>query len=961
MSAKPTSLEVLMAVDDLCDRYVASYRRGESPRIADYLEIVDQAHRLKLLEELIVLELGLRGDRQLSSAEEILQQHVSLLPPDADIETLRSAIQRALTSLPPTRTYDPNPTSGWSPKNDRERDVPRIPGFEIERKVDEGGMGVVYEARQVSLNRRVALKLIRDLDDATPDHLERFRREARAIAELNDPHFVQIYESGEHAGQPYMALEFVDGGTLEELRRGEPQPEKFCAEIVETISRAMFKAHDIGLVHRDLKPHNVLMTRDGTPKIADFGLVKRRKQDDSQRTEDGRVMGTVSYMSREQSYGVEVDARTDIHALGGILYCLLTGRPPYLGATVYDTIQQLRNQEPFAPRQLRPGVSKDLDTICLKCLQKEPRKRYATALDLAEDLRRFLDGRPIVARPVGVIQRSWRWAKRNPLAATVAALVVAIAVISSLMSWRLEVANHNLKNETIAATNARNSAEAARKSEEAARKAKTKQYNELLQSQYISLYHADSLLRNNPIEVKIRKRLMELALKALERLRDPAEPTTLFDRDEAIGNQRLGDVFVVLGDRKQALARYDIVYDVTQRALGKEPDNPIHHRNLAVACDKQAAVLRRLGETLKCREKYEESLRERLQWETLWKPAPDDEEEESDRTGVKSKIAESYMRLGEVNLSLGDARTALGHFTNAQSRYRDLPKEWLTSRLDTMSTLEQFLGETHYQLGDVAEAERYLRRAEEKRVKLYKDRASDEVVDALSRTYLKLGDFYLIAGDLTQAWDRYRRAHAGYAKLLEADPESARNRAGMGDIEYRIGTLLLRAQAAGTTLEHVPSGNDPQTHFAESCRLREELAKIDSDDFQAKIEWAVALARCGRAAEAQAQAELLAAKGVAGAEAQADLAEKPVGNPRLLFQAACTFALGSQASDDAIRTGCHARAYEVLEQLIASGWKDRVMLRDDPDLDPIRKEPRFQELLARLPQPDKQDEDKGDK
>jgi tetratricopeptide (TPR) repeat protein/tRNA A-37 threonylcarbamoyl transferase component Bud32 len=308
---------------------------------------------------------------------------------------------------------------------------PQVEGFSIQSELGRGGMGVVYKARQTKLNRTVALKMVLAGAHAGAEQLARFHAEAEAVAHLQHPHIVQIYEVGEHGGLPFFSLEFVDGGCLADRIGGKPQPVDETAHQVELLARAMAYAHEQGIVHRDLKPANVLLTKDGQPKITDFGLAKRLESDSSQ-TKSGTLMGTPSYMAPEQARGEvrEVGPLADVYALGVILYEMLTGRTPFIGASILDTLQQVRNKEPVPPTQLLPKIPRDLETICLRCLQKDPHKRYASALALADDLRRFQAGEPILARRVGRVERVWRWCKRNPRVAALSAAVVVLLMAS---------------------------------------------------------------------------------------------------------------------------------------------------------------------------------------------------------------------------------------------------------------------------------------------------------------------------------------------------------------------------------------------------------------------------------------------------------------------------------------------------------------------------------------------------
>ena len=306
---------------------------------------------------------------------------------------------------------------------------PMIPGYELLDKLGEGGMGVVYLARQTGLNRRVAVKMIRGGSQARPDHFARFRIEAEAVARLRHPNIIQIYEIGEVDGLPFVSLELLEGGSLADRLEGTPQPARPTAELLITLARAVQVAHDVGIVHRDLKPSNVLFTEDGTPILTDFGLAKRIDSD-SRQTETGQILGSPSYMAPEQARGHtrEIGPAADVYALGAILYEMLTGRPPFKGETPMETARQVIEDEVVPPSQLVPKVARDLETICLHCLKKEPAKRYDLARALAEDLENFLANRPIKARRTPFWERGVKLARRHPIAATLFTLALAAAL-----------------------------------------------------------------------------------------------------------------------------------------------------------------------------------------------------------------------------------------------------------------------------------------------------------------------------------------------------------------------------------------------------------------------------------------------------------------------------------------------------------------------------------------------------
>jgi WD40 repeat protein len=286
---------------------------------------------------------------------------------------------------------------------------------------------------------------------ASPQVLARFKVEAEAVARLQHPNIVQVHDVGRHAGSPFLVLELVEGDNLAQRVAGTPQPAPWSAELVEALARAIHAAHQQGVVHRDLTPANVLLTADGTPKITDFGLAKLLVGGVGPRTVTGELLGTPSYMAPEQATGRqrEIGAATDVYALGAVLYELLTGRPPFRGATVLETLQQVQTTEPVPPSRLVPGLPRDAETVALKCLHKDPAKRYKSAAALAEDLRRYRAGEPIAARPVGSPERAWRWCKRNPVVAglTAAVLLLFAAGFAGVTwnYWRAESARRELE------------------------------------------------------------------------------------------------------------------------------------------------------------------------------------------------------------------------------------------------------------------------------------------------------------------------------------------------------------------------------------------------------------------------------------------------------------------------------------------------------------------------------------
>lgn len=385
--------------------------------------------------------------------------------PSEDAFAAEAACQEAVArwqQVPPTTrevfvpsTAVPAYLTNYAHEGAVETPAPRqVAGYELVSELGRGGMGIVYQARDRKLNRSVGLKMVRAGMSASSVELVRFLSEAESAARLHHPNIVQIYEFGRHHDDPFFAMELLEGGSLAKKIAGIPQAPRFAAELVETLAQAVHYAHQQGIIHRDLKPSNILLTAEGVPRITDFGLAKR-VEGDSGLTASGTILGTPSYMAPEQARGEQraIGPGVDVYALGAILYELLTGRPPFRAATPLDTIYQVLNQDPVAPCRLQPSLPRDLETICLKCLEKEPHKRYADAEALADDLHRFLDGEPIRARPIGLWERGLKWARRRPTAAALVGvssfaaitLIVVGIVYNAWLQTALSKAEENLE------------------------------------------------------------------------------------------------------------------------------------------------------------------------------------------------------------------------------------------------------------------------------------------------------------------------------------------------------------------------------------------------------------------------------------------------------------------------------------------------------------------------------------
>ncbi|MEZ6059513.1 MAG: protein kinase, partial [Planctomycetaceae bacterium] len=442
-------------------------------------------------------------------------------------------------------------------------------GYELLDEVGQGGMAVVYRARQVALGRIVALKQIRSGVHATADELIRFRREVNAVARLNHPAIVQVFDSGEQDGQPYLAMEFMNGGTLADRIEASPLEGRQTARLIAHLADGVESAHANGIIHRDLKPGNVLFRNayddptavdilDGEPKIADFGLA--RADYDHNRTETGIALGTPGYMAPEQiTGGTSVAAAADVYGLGAVLYQCITGRQPFQGATILETLRQVREDSPVAPSALQPRCPRDLETICLKCLNKEPAARYASAAALRDDVQRFILGQAIHARRASVAERAWKWCRRRPAIAALVAVVVMALVGSSVAGWVVSgVLRNSLRDRTAAQKKAETSLQHARDT-----------WNSNLWDLAVGT------LADVPDSGPQRRELMELAVRQYEELFDDGD-----SGDESTRHaynrllMSLGNVLSDLNASADADATFEKGIRLADQLAAEFPDKP---------------------------------------------------------------------------------------------------------------------------------------------------------------------------------------------------------------------------------------------------------------------------------------------------------------------------------------------------------------------------------------------------
>jgi serine/threonine-protein kinase len=486
--------------------------------------------------------------------------------------------------------------------------LPAVPGYEILEELGRGGMGVVFRARQVALNRIVALKMILAGEEASPTDLERFRREAEAAAALDHPNIAQVFEVGTYRGRPYFTLEYVGGGSLRRYAK-DPLPPRAAATIVEAIARGVAHAHSRGIIHRDLKPDNILlelgnaecgMRNDGRtpsselriphsvfPKITDFGLAKDLGSGDSP-TAPGAVLGTPSYMAPEQAAGDSnrVGPQTDVYALGAILYRLLSGRAPFAAPTPFETMHLVIFSDPPAPSELVPMLPRDLATICLKCLRKSPALRYESAAALADDLNRFLAGEPVRARRVSAPERAWKWVRRNRGPTAIAAGVfVALAAAAGVTSWQAAEA------ERARAVAVQRQGEADRARDEAlAEKQRVSEQQTLAAAHLETAMDSLEPLTNDVLRGDVPRALQGFRRDYAERtsrfakrlIADEKNPDRSARRQIGRAYQALAISQVVLGQKAEAEKSYLRAVAIQEQLVDEFPTDENHRIDLAI-------------------------------------------------------------------------------------------------------------------------------------------------------------------------------------------------------------------------------------------------------------------------------------------------------------------------------------------------------------------------------------------
>ena len=801
------------------------------------------------------------------------------------------------------------------------RRLKHIGGYQITRILGKGGMGIVYRARHLTLKRDVAIKMMLAGENATADQAQRFLTEARAVAHLQHPNIVQIFEVGEHEHMPYFTLELVKGQPLDQQLKNKTLSEQDAASLLQTLCIALQYAHDQGILHRDLKPANILMTSDGRPKVSDFGLARKVEDDaeDSYRTKAGTIMGTPSYMSPEQARGDVhlLTPATDQYSLGAILYQMLTGRPPFMGARALDTVLQVIRTEPISLRELQPKLSIDLETICLKALQKDSTKRYASCTAMADDLGRFLRGEPILARPIGRAERLWRWCRRNPVIASLSFLTgIALTAVAGISTWSALT----LQSRNVELTQ------------------RTERLQDFVQTMYTELldFNVDEAPRIKPARDRLLGSFNDIMLQVVQELprTGAAEPTYAAVKmglvDSLIDQQKTDEAESILEELREIFERRIVLKQGSDAA----------RNNLVLLLSKTGNLKRDLRRDLQA------SLATHQQALKLAQEIVDHPKAANDGQGrlpiyvARTLLADTHTDLGATFYRLGDPQNALQHLELAMTLRQQAIVDF-----DTDPEISGLSAED-------------------------KSAERDYLVEDLS--YRKLGTAAALfrSGRFSEAEPLLKESFEASMARLQEDPENPRLRhdfvgqSGLwaeflgftGRGSEALAVLELSATHLDALLSDDPAGvafrrtvsvslyrlsqwrkelnqGDAETPLRQCVGIRQMLAENERDNDRRQLDLMLALARAGDSDGALAIA-------------QKYLAQRNRDNEMLIEIARALSQASLSATTDSDKNTFRNLAIDALQTAVQNGFSDKVFLCGEPDLKPVRDLSAFQSLAS---------------
>jgi serine/threonine protein kinase/tetratricopeptide (TPR) repeat protein len=855
-----------------------------------------------------------------------------------------------------------------------------VAGYEVLSVLGRGAMGVVYKARQRGLKRLVALKMILSGEHASAQDIGRFQAEANAVAQLQHPGIVQIYEVGEDEGRPFFSLEFVDGPSLHKKLQGNPLPPREAAALLQKMAEAMAYAHSRGVIHRDLKPANVLLTSDGIPKIGDFGLAKRLEDDESGLTRTGAVLGTPSYMSPEQAAGLneQVGPLADQYSLGAMLYDMLTGRPPFRGTSIMDTLQQLRIREPVPPIQLQPGVPRDLETICLKCLEKDKAKRYEDCSALAADLGRFLRGEPILARPISKIEKVWRWCllnKRDAAFIASAALgvivfIVGLIIFSVKLDFERAVALDARNKESEAKLEAQTQEGIAKeKKEEAERLAvvanqrkeeaekqtlianqKTEDARREMEAQRGTAQESLSGMIDvvgRVYDLLLGKRFSTAAAPEVQNLRkvllnqmngimiqeaNKINAKAKISYSDLYAYQLLADLMMKFGKSEEPRALLTTAHKVATERLEREPGNDRTRANLGVIEQRFGDLALNIeGDARTAKTRYLNS--RMLHDQVRLHPVSHD----YGPIEIKRNVGHDDIRLGTALIALGQSAEAYPYLQEAWNFY----KEWDEfDAQDAVAKKRQRRGETRSYLQNAA---MLMGVAKSNSGEFVAAESHFQTALALGQELLGTPEFADFAGykvDMAEV----ELAHGdNLLRLGKTEDAIASYKSGLGHIQQWFAkypddtskqpVLALLHEHLGGVNKLQGEEEEAQKNYKEAFRLRKELFELQPSRTPHMLSYILAMAHAREIPSARANSDKMGPT----------VAKKP----EMMLQIARSYAVcardGAKEPEKVIQ-----QALSALKTAVGDDFKDAALIETDPDFSILRKEPAFQELISTI-------------
>lgn len=833
-----------------------------------------------------------------------------------------------------------------------------VGGYKIVAELGRGGMGVVYKAEHLKLKRTAALKMVLAGAHASKDALDRFILEAQSVAHLQHPNIVQIFDIGDHENLPFFSLEYVDGSSLAETLEEKPLTAEESARIVVTLAEALQYAHDEGIVHRDIKPGNILLTKEGEPKIADFGLAKQL-EDDTGTTRTGTIMGTPGYMPPEQAGGRvhDIGPASDQYSLGALLYRLMTGRPPFVAAKAMEAIMQVLRNDPVAPRQLSPEIPVDLETICLKTLQKDTSNRYASCQELADDLNRFLNGEPILARPVGKVEQAWRWCKRNPGVAIPSAVAVTLLLLATVVStWSYftvsgQAAKIKEDAEVIKYERdlAREQENIAKRNEQIALKNEQialGQTNLVLTTLQDVLTNIDGTLSADPGLLELRVSLLEKLSQSWDKIDEAVRDD---EKSEAIPTlmsmrMRLVGIYRNTGQGDQAETEIEKLYETGLRRIEVKEGSDAARRNMASICLTYGDIL----DTMQRDQpgslaRYEEALSYLV--DILEKPKPPETNDGPAPYLIQHLMASSHQRIAKAHMLLGDLEAAETNFAKAV--------DVGTRLIEGLDTDERF-------------AER-----DEDAQKSFRLEAGD----SFARYTLGYATLLLKRGSTEQAIAEFEKVVQNRRENMDGNPANLRARLDFGEFAGNYGFICVKEQRLDRAQELLQEHLDIMGKFANDERFQKNAAIQDKYSL-AVYRWATLLGETGQEQESQAAFEQ-------SRDIRKTLAEKDATNKRaktmlMLSLARCgDWELATALADELLegenptpkqhidsarawtqsarfneerRDEFQDRALELLQTAVDQGYTDQYELDHEPDLQPIRELEQYTNITSTINQ-----------